>query len=145
MNDEIQNALLAIHSRLSTIEGKVTLVARADRERILEVLEEVVRRSPLIGQIYLLLDGKRTQREVHEELTSHQITTSQPTVSRRMSDMSSEYGIADLVKGGAVKIFRKNREMEDVLNLSKRVREWLEAENQPVPEQQTRRRKKRGA
>lgn len=142
-DDEIQNALLAIYSRLNTIEGKVTLVARADRERILGVLEEVVRRSPLIGQIYLLLDGKRTQREVHEELAKHGITPSQPTVSRRMADMSTEYGIADLVKGGAVKIFRRNREMEDVLNLSTRIREWLDDEGQAVPQQAVRRRRKK--
>jgi hypothetical protein len=140
-DEEIQNALLAIYSRLNTIEGKVTLVARADRDRILGVLEDVVRRQPLTGQIYLLLDGKRTQREVHEELAQHGITPSQPTVSRRMSDMSTEYGIADLVKGGAVKVFRKNREMEDVLNLSTRIRQWLADEGQVAPQQAQRRKR----
>ena len=140
-DEEIQNALLAIYSRLNTIEGKVTLVARADRDRILGVMEEVVRQRPLVGQIYLLLDGKRSQREIHEELAKHGITPSQPTVSRRMDDMSKEYGITDLVKGGAVKVFRKNREMEDVLNLSRRIVEWLEDENQAVPQQPQRRRR----
>jgi hypothetical protein len=142
-DEEIHNALLAIYSRLNTIEGKVTLVARADRERILQVMEEVLRQRPLVGQIYLLLDGTRTQREVHEELAKYSITPSQPTVSRRMDDMSKEYGIADLVKGGAVKVFRKNREMEDVLNLSKRIVEWLEEEGEVVPKQPQRRRRRK--
>jgi hypothetical protein len=134
--DEIHNALLAIYSRLNTIEGKVTLVARADRDRILGVLEEVVKRNPLIGQIYLLLDGRRNQRDILAELKRFGIETSEPTVSRRVSDMSTEYGLADLVQGGSAKVFRKNREMEDVLNLSKRIREWLEREHRVVPEPQ---------
>jgi len=143
-NDEMQNALLAIYSRLSTIEGKVTLVARADRERILAVLEEVIQKMPIIGQMYLLLDGQRTQRQVLVELGRFGITSSEPTVSRRMSEMSSEYGIADLVTGGNSKVYRKNREMEDVLNLSKRVKEWLVAANQIVPEQPPARRPRKG-
>lgn len=140
-DEEIQNALLAIHSRLGVIEGKVNLVARADRAHILELLESTVRRQPLIGQIYLLLDGKRTQKEVHEKLADYGVRSSQPTVSRRMNEMETEHGIADLVQGGAAKIYRKDREMEKVLNLSKNIRKWLEDESQIVPEEPTRRRK----
>lgn len=139
IDDEIQNALVAIHSRLGTIEGKVTLVARADRDRVLQVLEGVVRKNPMVGQIYLLLDGKRAQRQIREELASHGIETSDATVSRRMAEMATEHGIADLVKSGASKVYRKNREMEDVLNLSKNVREWLEDESAKVPVKPVRR------
>ena len=117
IDEEIQNALLAIHSRLGTIEGKVTLVARADRKRILEALKEVVEKNPLVAQIYLLLDGKRNQGDIFEELGKRGIKTSAMGVSRRMREMETEYGIADLVQGGRSKILRKNREMEDVLNL----------------------------
>ncbi|HEX8102061.1 MAG TPA: hypothetical protein VF533_05590 [Solirubrobacteraceae bacterium] len=141
-DEEMQNALVAIYSRLGTIEGKVTLVARADRERILSVLEAVVRKTPLVGQIYLLLDGKRAQRQILEELTMHGITTSEATVSRRMAEMATEHGIADLVKAGATKVYRKNREMEDVLNLSKNMLKWLAEEDASLPvEVKTRKRK----
>lgn len=132
-DEEIQAALLAIHSRLGTIEGKVTLVARADRERIVAVLEEVIRSKPIIGQIYLLIDGTKTQTEIREALAALGVSTSPMTVSRRMDDMLTEYGIADLVRAGQVKVIRQNREMEDVLNLSKRVRTWLEEMGQPLP------------
>lgn len=138
-DEEIQNALVAIHSRLGTIEGKITLVARADRERVLSVLEGVVRKNAMVGQIYLLLDGKRTQRQIGEELAKYSINTSEATVSRRMAEMATEHGIADLVRGGATKTYRKNREMEDVLNLSKNVRDWLEDGSKTVPVQPTRR------
>jgi hypothetical protein len=125
-DEDIHNALLAIHSRLNTIDGKVTLVARADRDRVLEVLEEAVRRTPMLGQIYLLLDGKRSQRQILAELASSGVTTSEATISRRMADMASEYGIADYVTTTAAgKIYRKNREMESVLNLTSRIKRWL--------------------
>lgn len=141
--DEIQNALIAIHSRLGTIEGKVNLVARADRDRILAELEKTVRKDPLVGQIYLLLDGKRTQKQVQDALGGFGIKPSQPTVSRRMSDMATEHGIADLLTGGASKIYKKDSEMETVLNLSKNVKKWLEDEGERVTVNSSRRRSTR--
>ncbi len=121
-DEEIQNALLAIHSRLGTIEGKINLVARAEREEILMVLEEAIREDPLLGQIYLLLDGKRSQRGILEELKKHDISSSQPTVSRRMAELVTEYGIADPIGTGAGTVLRKNRAAEDVLNVTRRIR-----------------------
>ena len=141
--EEIQNALLAIHSRLGTIEGKINLVARAEREEILAVLEEAVREDPLVGQIYLLLDGKRTQQEILAELTNHGISPSQPTVSRRMANLVTEYGIADPVGAGAGTVLGKNRAAEDVLNLTRRIRRWLEREQQQVPETPVKRPRKK--
>lgn len=141
-DEEIQNALLAIHSRLGVIEGKVHLVARAERERLLQMLEQIVRAQPLIGQIYLVLDGERTQKDIHEQLAGYGITPSQPTLSRRMTEMETEHGIADLVQSGGTKVYRKDREMERVLNLSRNIRKWLEGEKQAIPEEPTRRKKR---
>jgi hypothetical protein len=142
-DEEIQNALLAIHSRLGTIEGKINLVARAEREEILAVLEEAIREDPLLGQIYLLLDGERSQREILEELKNHEIASSQPTVSRRMTELVTEYGIADPVGSGAGTVLRKNRAAEDVLNLTQRIRRWLNQQEQPLPETRVRRPRRR--
>lgn len=132
-----------MHSRLGVIEGKVNLVARAERKQLLALLEETVRKDPLLGQIYLLLDGSRTQKEVHETLVAAGVDVSQPTVSRRMTLMETEHGIADLVQGGGnTKIYGKDAAMEKVLNLTQNIRKWLEAEEAVVPEQPTRRRAK---
>jgi DNA-binding transcriptional ArsR family regulator len=121
-DDEIHSALLAIHSRLDVIEGKVTVVARADRGKLLDALREVVDKQPLIGQIYLALDGKKNQDEIVAEFDS-----SPATVSRRMTEMNREYGMIELVKGeGKGKIYRHNREMESVLHLTANIRKWLE-------------------
>lgn len=141
-DDEIQNALLAIHSRLGTIEGKINLVARAEREELLRVLEETIRKYPLVGQIYLLIDGSRSQKEVVDELQRLRVSVSQATVSRRMTELVREYGIADPVGEGAV--LRKDRAAEDMLNLSARVKRWLGEGGHTVPEQPRRRRSRSG-
>lgn len=140
--EEINNALLAIHSRLGVIEGKVNLVARAHKQTSLADIEKAIRAKPLLGQIYLLLDGLRTQTEILEKLREYGISTSAMGVSRAMTSLETEYGMADLVKGGASKVFRKDAEAERVLNLTANVRKWLMGEGQTVPEAPQRRRKK---
>lgn len=144
MSDDkrVENALYAVHSRLGVIEGKVNLVARAERKNLLALLEDTIRRDHLLGQIYLLLDGNRTQKEVHEKLVEAGVSVSQPTVSRRMALMETEHGIVDLVQGGNTLIYGKDAAMEKVLNLTRNIRKWLESERAVVPEQPVRRRKK---
>jgi DNA-binding transcriptional ArsR family regulator len=143
--EKVQNALYAVHSRLAVIEGKVNLVARAERRHLLELLEAEVRADPFIAQIYLLLDGAHTQKEVHAKLVEYGIDISQPTVSRRMALMETEHGIADLIRGGNTKIYGKDRAMEQVLNLTKNMRKWLTEEGHVVPEQPARRRTKKAS
>lgn len=124
--DDIHDVVTAIHSRLDTINGKVTLVARAERERLLPILERAVREKPLIARIYLLLDGRRTQREISDALTEHGDAASEATVSRRLAEMSREHGIAEFVGNRGGKVYRKNREMEEVLNLTSQMEKWLD-------------------
>jgi hypothetical protein len=131
--DDVHNALTAIHARLGTIEGRVTLIARAEREQILDSLEKDVRKKPLIGQIYLALDASRSQREVFEVLKATGIATSEMGVSRTMGKMHTESGIIELVSAGKSKVYRKGDESEAVLNLSAKIREWLKDEGEPDP------------
>jgi hypothetical protein len=104
------NALLSIYSRLGVIEGKVNLVARAHKQSSLEDIEQAVRKTPLLGQIYLLLNGSRTQTEILEELSTFSIRTSAMGVSRALKKLETEYGMADPVKAGTARVFRKDTE-----------------------------------
>jgi len=132
--EDINNALLAIHSRLGVIEGKVSLVARAHKDQNLSEIEAAVRNKPLLGQIYLLLDGSRSQTDIHEELTEFGIITSAMGVSRAMKDLETQYGMADLVSATGSKVFRKDPGSERVLNLSVKIRKWLVEEGKTIPE-----------
>jgi hypothetical protein len=141
-SDEIHNALIAIHSRLGTIEGRVTLLARAERDGLLAALCDVVRTRPLTGQLYLLLDGRRNQTEILRELGKAGVESSAMSVSRAVVKMHTEYGIAELVAGGRNNIFRKATAAETVLNLSKNIEAWLTEGGHVVPGCPKRRRRK---
>ena len=52
--------------------------ARADREEALRALQGAVASDLLLGQIHLLVDGKRGQQEILAELKTFGITPSQP-------------------------------------------------------------------
>jgi hypothetical protein len=124
--EEIHQALMVIDSRIVTLDGKVTLVARANRDTLLPALEEVVKTNPIIGQIYLLLDGTKNQEDLTAALKKKGIQTSKSAVSRWLGVMSSEHGIADQVtRKGPGKTYRKNPQMDDALNLTPKVEKWL--------------------
>ncbi len=132
-DEEIHEALTTIHSRLGLIDGKATLNVRANRPQILATLEDLVANNSPLGQIYLLLDGKRTQTQIGAELKELKLPGSHATVSDRV-DLAAEHGIAVLVpEPGPGNVYRQDPTMESVLSLSKNVRKWLEAEGQPFP------------
>lgn len=137
--EALHDDLLAIHSRLGSIEGKVNLLARVDREQFLDLLRKSVEKQPILGQIYLALDGSRTQGDVISFLAEFGIDTSPATVSRRLGEMEREHGMVDLVKGGNSKIYGRDPTVEKILNLPANVRKWLAAADQVVPEKQQKR------
>ena len=125
-NEEIHDALMVIDSRLRTIDGKVNLLARANREPLLDALGTIIVARPIIGQIYLLLDGVRNQEEVTAELVAAGVKTSKSAVSRWLMDMHSEHGLVERVPTtGPGKTYRKNSELEHALNLTKKVEKWV--------------------
>ena len=142
-DEEINNALLSIYSRLGVIEGKVNLVARAHKQSSLEDIETAVRKTPLLGQIYLLLDGSRIQTEILDRLGAFGISTSPMSVSRAVKKLETDFGLIDLVAGSA-RVFRKDAEAEKVFNLSANIRKWLAAEGATIPEGPQRQRQKKG-
>ncbi len=138
-DDEIHNVLVGLHDRLGSVEGKVNLVARANSPRLLAELKTVVEEAPLIGQIYLVLDGKRSQQQVIAALAVAGVTTSKQAVSRWISKMETEHGIAELVRPG---VYRRDPEMEKILDLPRKVCKWLADADKPVPEPDTGRKRK---
>jgi hypothetical protein len=141
--DPIHRDLLAIHSRLGVIEGKVNLLARAGRDAHMELLKATIEKQPLIGQIYLLLDGKRSQVEIFNALDKNGISTSEMSVSRRLEEMESEHGMTKLVKGGRSKIYAREPEMARLLNLVKKVTGWLESAGEVVPDKPKRQKRRK--
>jgi hypothetical protein len=125
-NEQIHDALMVIDSQLRMVDGKVNLIARANRGPLLKALEEVVTKKPMVGRIYLLLDGSRNQDEIVAELKHAGVGGSPAAVSRYLTDMQGEHGLVERVPDtGRGKTFRKNRELEQILNLTKKIEGWL--------------------
>jgi hypothetical protein len=124
-NEQIHDALMVIDSQLRMVDGKVNLIARSNREPMLRALQQVVANRPMVGRIYLLLDGSRHQEEITAELGKSGPATSTATVSRCLADMQGEHGLVERVPGGPGKTYRKNRELEQILNLTKKIEGWL--------------------
>lgn len=124
-NEEIHAALMVIDSQLRMVDGKVNLIARANREPLLKALQEVVSKRPMIGRIYLLLDGTRNQDEIVAELKQSGAGGSPAALSRYLTDMQGEHGLIERVPGGRGKTYRKNRELEQILNLTKKMEGWV--------------------
>ena len=124
--EEIHHLLLVIQSQIHTLDGKVNLVARSNRGPLLATLEEVIRAKPIVGRIYNLLDGTRTQDDIVAALAAGGTPSSKQAVSRWLNEMSGEHGLAELIPGaGRGKRYRKNREMDKALNLTPKVERWL--------------------
>lgn len=132
-DDNVDSALYAIHSRLGVIEGKVNLVARAERTQLLEIIEAAVQKDALIGQIYLLLDGVRTQKDLRLALKTYGIESSRSSLSRRLGHMERELGIAEVVEVTNATVHGREPAMEKILNLSANIRKWLANEGETVP------------
>jgi hypothetical protein len=125
-NEQIHEALMVIDSKLRMVDGKVNLIARSNRAPMLEALKEVVVARPMIGRIYLLLDGSRNQDEIVADLKAQGVGGSPAAVSRYLTDMQGEHGLVERVPDtGRGKTFRKNRELEQILNLTKKIEGWL--------------------
>jgi predicted transcriptional regulator len=125
-NEQIHDALMVIDSKLRMVDGKVNLIARSNRESMLEALKKVVTARPMIGRIYVSLDGVRNQDEIVAELKQAGVGGSPAAVSRYLSDMQGEHGLVERVADtGRGKTYRKNRELEQILNLTKKIESWL--------------------
>lgn len=117
---------MVIDSRIRTLDGKVNLVARANRDPLLEALEKIIRAKPMIGRIYLLLDGARNQRDLVDALEAAGTKSSQQAIGRWLDLMHTEHGLIERVPGDKPgKTFRKSAELDRALNLSPKVQKWV--------------------
>lgn len=134
-NEEIHQALMVIDSRIRTLDGKVNLVARANRGPLLDALETIIRAKPMIGRIYLLLDGVRNQKDLVDALETAGTKTSQQAIGRWLDLMHTEHGLIERVPSDKPgKTFRKSAELDRALNLTPKVEKWVtEADTDASP------------
>lgn len=126
-NEEIHDALMVIDSRIRTLDGKVNLVARANRPSLLKALETIIRDKPMIGRVYLVLDGDRNQTEVVDAMAAAGTPTSKQAIGRWLDLMHTEHGLIEQITSDKPgKAYRKSAELDKALNLTPKVEKWVE-------------------
>lgn len=83
-SDETQQDIKEIKWHIEKVDNKMDLLIRGNSEALNEIAE-VFQGDPAIAQVYLAIDGKRTQQEIVEE-----VDYSQPTVSRRVNKLKRD-------------------------------------------------------
>jgi len=131
-DEELRNLLWDMSNRLDAIEGTVTAIARSNPKPIVDGYEKVVRADPIIGHIYLQLNGERTQKQITEAVAATGVQTSPQAVGRWLKKMTRELWMAvpvDAPGGGLV--WAQPSEAERVFHLSRHVRKWLGVKESP--------------
>lgn len=111
-----------IRYRLEGIEATQTLLVRDRRKALLEELVTVFESTRLLPEVYLAVDGKRTQNDLVDALRADGHNVNAVTVHRRIALLRDE-GLIDLVPAnGRGNVYKKNNKVEQILQLSKKLR-----------------------
>jgi hypothetical protein len=109
-----------IRFRLDSIESTQEVILRHNSREYLDEILKLFANDSELRQVYLAIDGRRTQAEIVTYLVDSGVKISQPTASRRMTVLAEEGLIEEIAVGpsGGV-IWRRKDVIERVLRLSK--------------------------
>lgn len=117
---ETAHEIQTIRFKIESIEGTQQLLLRSRAAEIRgEILSEVFAKHARLAEVYLAVDGKRSQVEIVEALQAAGLRISQPTVSRRLQVLMAEKLVEEVEAGPRGIILRKKDVVERGLKLSK--------------------------
>jgi DNA-binding transcriptional ArsR family regulator len=120
--------LRAIRARVEGIEHRQEMLVRAHADEILDAIWKEVDADATLGEVYLLVDDKRTQADFITALKAKGIPVSQATVSRKLTKLTDEMGMIDIDQRTAAGATYRKSDLDRILHLTKRVERRL-AEN----------------
>lgn len=121
MSDAVFNELRTIRSRIESIERTQEVLVRAEADRILADILPRFREDLVLGQVYLLVDGIRGQRQITVAMSDAGMAgSSEATVSRKLEALR-DLDLVELVdRTAAGKIYAKTQ-VDRLLRLSRHV------------------------
>ncbi len=122
---ELFHQVRLINSRVTGIEDTTEVILRADAGKIRDPFLKRVSSDPLLGRVYLAIDGKRSQRELARELKEGTKTVSEATVSRKIDQLREEHLVMLREQTKAGRIYQKHPVVERNLRLSRHVTRLL--------------------
>ena len=118
---ELFNQVRSINSRVLSIERTQEMLVRAQAQKIVEPFLEKLTTDPVIGWVYLAVDGTKSQNDISEDLRKQGHAASAPTISRKLDELEKDWHLIvlkDRTKSG--KLYDKGAG-ERILGLSRQV------------------------
>src|SRR5687767_6593095 len=88
--------LRVMRARLEGIEHRQEMLVRAHADEILSTVWEYIDRDEMLGVIYLLVDGTRTQKEIVAELKRRGTPLDASNVSRKLTKLMNNLGLVEV-------------------------------------------------
>jgi DNA-binding transcriptional ArsR family regulator len=117
--------LRAMRARLEGIEHRQEMLVRAHREEILAEIWRYIDSDATIGEVYLLVDGNRTQKEIVAELARQGRALDKSTVSRKFKKLMNDLGLVEVVERDASGASLRKSDIDRILNLTPKVERRL--------------------
>jgi DNA-binding transcriptional ArsR family regulator len=120
--------LRAMRTRLEGIEHRQEMLVRAHRSEILDEIWRYLDDDPVIAEVYLLVDGIRTQQDIVAALEQKGVSpASQPTVSRKLNKLMNELGLVEISDRDANGTTLRKSDLDKILHLTPKVERRLAA------------------
>jgi len=122
---EAADDIRTIRYKIESIETTQHLLLRERRAQLLGEIVELFTGTPLLSEVYLAVNGTRSQADIVDFLKGSGVQISQPTVSRRMETLEQEGLIEKVGAGPRGVLWGKKDVIEKVLRLSQRLEQEL--------------------
>lgn len=114
-----------MRARLEGIEHRQEMLVRAHSDEILGAVWGYLDRDETLGEVFLLVDGKRTQQDIVAALKVKGIGATQPTVSRKLKKLSIELGLVEIGDRDAAGTVYAKSDLDRILHLTPKVERRL--------------------
>lgn len=124
---ETADDIRTIRYKIESIETTQHLLLRERAPQLLQEILAIFGSTDKLAEVYLAVNGQRSQADIVQHLNASAVKISQPTVSRRMTTLEEEGLIEKAGVGERGVLWDKKEVVEKVLRLSRALEESLVA------------------
>jgi hypothetical protein len=118
--------LRAMRARLEGIEHRQEMLVRAHSDEILATVWEYIDRDAMLGEIFLLVDGARTQKDILAELNRRGTPIAKGGLSTKLKTLRNELGLVEISERDATGATLRKSDLDKILHLTAKVERRLE-------------------
>jgi len=119
--------LRAMRARLEGIEHRQEMLVRAHSEEILATVWEYIDRDEMLAEIFLLVDGTRTQKDILAELSRRGTPVAKGGLSTKLKTLRNELGLVEISERDATGATLRKSDLDKILHLTTKVARRLAA------------------